>query len=217
MVRPHSWRNIAISLIIPAIGHFECNGLLTAVIFWHNKIMRKSGLFAFVALTVSLYPQGIQHPTPDWSPKSKQAAEDAIAQTVDQIRRSAGFPALRRVTPSRMDIQLVCTAAVTGRKVHDPLFAGLQTYLTNDPSAETEALKEITLERPKKGKEYSRYSVVVVRNANTSAENPTFTVGVARRPSASLEFFAPLFLDVPFKGMNEWKKEVAPECRNQKD
>jgi hypothetical protein len=103
------------------------------------------------------------------------------------------------------------------RKVHDPLFAGLQTYVTNDPSAETKALKEIILERPKTGKEYSRYSVVVERNANTTHENAAYTVGVARRPSTSLEFFAPLFLDVPFKGMNEWKKEVAPECRNRKD
>ncbi len=179
--------------------------------------MRKSALFALVALTVSLYPQSLQQTTPDWSPKSKRAAEDAIANTVDQIRKSAGLPALRRVNASRMDVQLVCTAAVTGRKVHDPLFAGLQTYVTNDPSAETEALKEIILERPKTGKEYSRYSVVVERTANTTHENAAYTVGVARRPSASLEFFAPLFLDVPFKGMNEWKKEVAPECRNRKD
>jgi len=114
-----------------------------------------------------------------------------------------------------MDVQLVCTAALTGRKVGDPIFGGLATYLTNDPSEDTEVLKNITLGLPQK--KYPRYSVVVERNANSAPGNPSYTVGVARRPSASQEFFAPLFFDVPFKGMNEWKKEVAPECRNRRN
>jgi len=114
-----------------------------------------------------------------------------------------------------MDFELVCTAALTGQKVGDPLFAGLATYVTNDLSAETETLKEITLGLPKK--KWPRYSVVVERNANSTPENPMYTVGVARRPSALLEFFAPLFFDVPFRGTNKWKEQVAPECRNRKD
>ena len=40
-----------------------------------------------------------------------------------------------------------------------------------------------------------------------------YTVGVARRVSAVQEFFAPLFFDVPFMGMNEWKKQVVAECK----
>jgi hypothetical protein len=86
--------------------------------------------------------------------------------------------------------------------------------VTNDISAETEVLKRITLRFPKK--EWPRYSVIVERNPNNTPENPAYTVGVARRPSALMEFFAPLFFDVPFEGMNDWKKEVAPECRNRK-
>jgi hypothetical protein len=170
--------------------------------------------FALLALTVSLHAQSPQQGAAEWSPKSKRAAEDAIANTIDHIRASASRPALQRASPSRMDVQLVCTAALTGEKVGDPIFAGLETYVTNNPSAETEALKKITLGLPKK--RYPRYSVIVERNANTTPENPTYTVGVARRPSALMEFFAPLFFDVPFKGMNGWKKQVAQQCRNRK-
>jgi len=48
--------------------------------------------------------------------------------------------------------------------------------------------------------------VIVELSANSKPEHPEYTVGIARRPNPALEFFAPLFLDVPFKGMNEWKK-----------
>jgi hypothetical protein len=59
--------------------------------------------------------------------------------------------------------------------------------------------------------------VIVELSANSKPEHPEYTVGVARRPSAALEFFAPLFFDVPFKGMNEWKKQVAPDCKDLKN
>jgi hypothetical protein len=58
--------------------------------------------------------------------------------------------------------------------------------------------------------------VIVELSASSKPEHPEYTVGVARRPSAALEFFAPLFFDVPFKGINEWKKQVAPDCKNRK-
>jgi hypothetical protein len=58
--------------------------------------------------------------------------------------------------------------------------------------------------------------VCTAANPNSTSEKPAYTVGIARRPSALMEFFAPLFSDVPFKGMNDWKKKVAPECRNRK-
>jgi hypothetical protein len=169
---------------------------------------------AIVALTISAYAQVTQPNASEWSPKSKRAAEDAVATKLDEIRASAKRPSLERVSPSVSEVQLVCTAALTGRKVGDPIFGGLETYATNDISAETEALNRITLRFPKK--DWPRYSVIVERNPNSTPENPAYTVGVARRPSALMEFFAPLFFDVPFKGMNEWKEKVAPECRNRK-
>jgi hypothetical protein len=93
---------------------------------------------------------------------------------------------------------------------------GLETYATDDLSAETEPLKELTVGRSYPAKEWPRYSVIVELSANSTLEHPEYTVGVARRPSAASEFFAPLFFDVPFKGMNELKKQVVPDCKNRK-
>jgi hypothetical protein len=165
-------------------------------------------------LTTSAYAQTTQPGASEWSSKSKRAAEDAIARKIEMIRASAKLPALKRVNPSMRELELVCTAALTGRTVGDPVMGGLETYATDDLSAETETLKELTLGRPYK--KWPRYSVIVELSTNTKPEHPEYTVGVARRPSAALEFFAPLFFDVPFKGMNKWKKQVAPDCKNRK-
>jgi hypothetical protein len=170
---------------------------------------------AIAALTFSVYAQVTQPNASGWSPKSKQAAEDAVAKKLDEIRASANRPPLERVSPLVREVELVCTAALTGEKEGDPIWGGLYTYVTNDLSAETEALKKSTLGLPRK--QWPRYSVIVERNPNSTLENPAYTVGVARRPSALMELFAPLFFDVPFKGLNDWKKKVAPECRNRKD
>jgi hypothetical protein len=169
-----------------------------------------TGSLAIMALVFSVYAQGTQPNASGWSFKSRRAAEDAVANKLDEIRATAKRPPLERVSPSVREVELVCTAALTGRKVYDPILGGLETYVTNDISAETEVLKRTTL-LPRE--QWPRYSVIVERNPNSTPENPTYTIGVARRPSASTEFFGPLFFDVPFKGINSWKKEVAPECR----
>lgn len=172
------------------------------------------GSLAIVALPLPMYAQMTHSNLSEWSPKSKRAAEAQVAKKIDEIRASSNRPRLKRRSPSVMEVQLVCTAAVTGKTVGDPIYGELETYATSDPSAETENLKRITLDLP--AKKWPRYSVIVERNPNSTPENPSYTVGVARRPSASTEFFAPLFFDVPFMGMREWKKEVAPDCRNRK-
>jgi len=167
-------------------------------------------------LTTWAYAQTAQPSASEWSSKSKKAAEDAVASKIEMIRASAKLPALERVSPSMRELELVCTAALTGRTVGDPLMGGLRTYATDDLSAETEPLKDLTLGQTYPAKKWPRYSVIVELSANSKPEHPEYTVGVARRPSASLEFFAPLFSDVPFKGMNEWKEQVAPDCKNRK-
>jgi len=202
------WALLVITPVINTNGAFRIGDMMAGV-----KSIRAS--VAIMALTVSVYAQLTQPGASKWSPKSKQAAEVAVAKKIDEIRASAKLPALKRVTPSTMDVQLVCTAALTGAEVHDPLYAGLRTYVTNDLSAETEALNKVILGLP--DKYYPRYSVIVVQNANSTPENPSYTVGVARRPTAVIEFFGPLLGDNPFKDMNVWKKQVAPECRSPKD
>jgi hypothetical protein len=154
------------------------------------------------------------------SGKSKQA--DTAAKKFDAIRAEAKLPALHRAEPSVRESELVCTTALTGRRLGDPWLSGLDTYTTQDLSAETPVLKGAALGTtvcgsgvPSCDKKWPRYSVIVEENKNSTPMNPSYTVGIARRPSASLELFAPLFLDVPFKGMNDWKKQVAPECSKQ--
>jgi hypothetical protein len=168
------------------------------------------------ALAISAYAQTTQSGTSEWSAKSKRAAEDAVASRIEMLRAAAKRPALKRSNPSMKELELVCTAALTGRAAGDPVMGGLETYATDDLSAETETLKELTLGQSYPAKEWPRYSVIVELSANSQPEHPEYTVGIARRPSAALEFFAPLFFDVPFKGTNKWKRQVAPDCKNRK-
>jgi hypothetical protein len=192
------------------------------------KLFLRSAVLA--VLTISAYAQNIEPNGFDWSSKSRRAAEDTVASKIDAIRTSAKLPPLKRVNPSIEELELVCTAALTGRKVGDPIFADLQTYVTNDLSAEAEPLRVVSLGteacrgescfegNPRRAinswKNWPRYSVIVKLSANSKPEHPEFMVGVARRPSAALELFAPLFFDEPFKGINKWKEQVAPECKN---
>jgi hypothetical protein len=173
-------------------------------------------LVVFAVLTISADAQTTQPSATEWSAKSKQAAEDAVASTIEMMRAVAKRPALKRVNPSIRELELVCTAAVTGRQAGDPIMGGLTTYETGDLSVETDALKEMILGKFYPKKKWPRYSVIVELKANSAPEKPIYTVGVARRPSAALESSAPLFFDLPFKGMNEWKKQVAPECKDRK-
>jgi hypothetical protein len=174
------------------------------------------GSVVLAVLTISAYAQTTQPSASEWSEKSKRAAEDTVASRIVMMRAAGKRPALERVNPSLRELELVCTAALTGRKVGDPIFSGLETYVTDDLSAETEPLKELTLGRFYPAKKWPRYSVIVELSANSKPEHPEYTVGVARRPSAASEFFAPLFFDTPFKGMKDWKKQVAPNCENRK-
>ena len=177
------------------------------------KLFLRSVVLA--VLTISAYAQTTQPSASEWSAKSKRVAEDAVASKIEMMRAAAKRPALKRVNPSMRELELVCTAALTGQTAGDPVMGGLGTYATDDLSAETELLKELTVGRFYPAKKWPRYSVIVELSANSKPEHPEYTVGVARRPSAALEFFAPIFFDVPFKGMNKWKEQVAPDCKNR--
>src|ERR1700689_855947 len=138
-----------------------------------------------VVLTVSAHAQTTQPSPSGWPAKSKRASEDVVASRIEMSRAAAKRPPLRRVNPSMMELELVCTAALTGQKVWDPIFAGLVTYVTDDLSAESDPLKKVTLELA--AKKWPRYSVIVELSANSKPEHPEYRVGVARRPSVALE------------------------------
>jgi len=103
------------------------------------------GSFALLAMTVSLHAQSLQQRADDWSSKSRREAEDTVANKINAVRASANLRPLKRATPALREVELVCTAAVTGRKEGDPIFSGLGTYVTADLSAENEAIKVVAL------------------------------------------------------------------------
>src|ERR1035438_2154907 len=130
-------------------------------------------LVVLAVLTISAYAQTTQPSASEWSAKSKRAAEDAVASRIEMMRAAAKRPALRRVNPSMRELELVCTAALTGRTVGDPVMGGLETYETDELSAETKTLKELTL-----GLAYTkwpRYSVIVELSSNSKPEHPVYT------------------------------------------
>ena len=147
-----------------------------------------------------------------------------VAQKIDAVRSSAGLHKLKRVEPSTAELEFVCTAAVTGNEIRDPRWGGLDTYLTTDLAAETEALKTLALGtvQDKEGgprrsiyrdKDWPRYSLVVELDRTSGPDRPVFRIGVARRGSALSEFFAPVTYDRPLHDANDWKEQVDPACR----
>src|SRR5690348_18510546 len=91
-----------------------------------------AGSLAIVAVTFSMYAQMTHPNASEWSPKSKRAAEDVVANTIDQVRVAAKRPRLERVSPSVREVELVCTAAITGGKDGDTISGDLETYVTNE-------------------------------------------------------------------------------------
>jgi hypothetical protein len=154
------------------------------------KLLLRSVVLAL--LTISVYAQTNQPSASGWSAKSKRTAEDAVASRIVKMRVVAKRPALKRVNPSMRELQLVCTAALTGQKVGDPVFGGLETYPTDDPSAETEPLKEMTLGRFYPAKKWPRYSVIVELGAHSkpsiSSTSSASRVGQVRLWSSSPRF-----------------------------
>jgi hypothetical protein len=83
--------------------------------------LMKSFLMSLVlaVTTISAYSQTTQPSTSEWSAKSKRAAEDAVADRIEMMRAAAKRPALKRVNPSVSELELVCTAAFTGKRLFD--------------------------------------------------------------------------------------------------
>jgi hypothetical protein len=180
---------------------------------------------AMAAFAVSLCPQTIVLAKPQWTTVSRRNAEDQVAKQLETMRVSAKLPKLKRSQPSVVDVQLVCTAALTGNKVKDPRFGGLETYVTRDLSAETDSLKTVALgtsrsadggpgHRIYSDKDWGRYSISVQLDRSSTPDNPVYTVGVVRRQSALAEFFAPMTYDHPIEDSRDWKNQVDPACSN---
>jgi hypothetical protein len=185
------------------------------------------GVIAVSGIVLSLAGQGSAPVTSQWTATSRHRAEDQVATKLELIRAASGLSKLRRVRPSLAEVQLVCTAARTENRVHDPALGGLETYETRDLSVETEALRVVALGtsqgtkddpryRVYSDRDWPHYSVVVELNGNSTPDSPLYTVGVARRQSGLMEFFGRSSFDNPKNDSIDWKKQVDPECRDER-
>jgi len=100
---------------------------------------------AISGFAMSLAAQSATTANTQWSAKSRRDAEDAVARQLESMRASAKLSKLKRVHASVVEVQLVCTGALTGNQVSDPRFGALETYVTDNLSAETESLKRVAL------------------------------------------------------------------------
>jgi len=158
-------------------------------------------------------------------PSINGAAQDRVAQLIDAVRQEDGLSRLKRRQPSKEEIQLVGTAAATSTSVHEPKFGAMEVYSTDDLSERAEPLKLVafgtaydprssTRYRVYSDKDWRSYDVVVYSYA---ARNGTeqFTVGVSRH-SRTNDLFGWMAFDHLISDSTDWKKQIAPECRDQR-
>jgi hypothetical protein len=155
---------------------------------------------------------------------SGSRGEDRVAQIIGQMRSQSGLIQLRRLTPSKEELQLVCTAAVTGKSLHEPMFGALQIYFADDVSEQAEALKVVALGSSLDSKtntrypvyadkDWGRFSVVVFAVQPSRNNSGTYAIGVARHASRMKELFSPMTFDHPVSNSEDWKMQIATECR----
>jgi hypothetical protein len=168
-------------------------------------------------------PAMAQSAPPVWTLASQQQAEAQIVKRIDETRRAANLPPLKSVKASESEIELVCTAALTGSEVHDPMLGNLHTYVTGDLNTSNELVTLVALGtsgtpdgssrwRVYSDESWPRFSVVVLLDSTRKADHPMYRVGLARRPSAFDESIAPLTGDNPVRDGSDWKKQVAAPC-----
>jgi hypothetical protein len=90
-------------------------------------------------------------------------------------------------------------------------------YKTQQPESDSTTLREVALLNnlhSKGNPSYARYSVAVWRVKDSKTGEATYWVGVALYWSAAAEFFDYHFTD-DIEYHNDWKRDVAPECRGK--
>jgi hypothetical protein len=158
---------------------------------------------------------------------SGNKGETRVAQMIEGMRGQSGLPPLKRRPPSKEEVQLVCTAAATGKSVREPRSGTLRIYFAHDMSEQPEGLKVVALGSsldPRNNtrypvyadKDWSRFSVVVFAVLSGRDNARMYAIGVARHTSALKEAFAPMTFDHPVSDSEDWKKQIATECQDER-
>jgi hypothetical protein len=177
-----------------------------------------NGPFRVALLLLLLLGANAQDPIPPRSteirdPRIFERHERQVAQTFESIRRENDLPKLSRITHRQELDQLVCTAALNDANPSGQNSPAALMYKTSDPAAVTEELKSIARFSQVETPPNSRYAVAIWPRTDKETGQRIYWVGVEIYTSAFYEFIDNTFTDNrPYR--NEWKKKVAPSCRD---
>lgn len=159
--------------------------------------------------SIALHPREIRNP------KIFEKYERQMAQTFESIRHQNNLPKLSRIT-HRQDLdQLVCTAALNDANPSGQNFPAALMYKTSDPASVTEELKSIARYNQVETPPNSRFAVAIWPGIEKETGRHVYWIGVQIYTSAFYEFIDNTFTDNR-SYRNEWKKMVAPPCRDVK-
>lgn len=176
---------------------------------WVTMLTVQASLY--VCLAAGQQKSGASHSSTQ-NPDTVRHAQDAVAKAFEDARQEANLPKLTRTTASTSQKAYACDAAEKG-KLRLPVELSLKTngfvtYKTATPEVPTSELKQLA---QKNGTHFKRFSVAVW--PDKTAADRAFWVIVQLRGSAASEFFLNHFTDA-IEWRNDWKKDVAPVCKD---
>jgi hypothetical protein len=142
--------------------------------------------------------------------------ENVIANLFNTVRADAKLPALTRIKHRDSLEQTVCSVAQRSTLRIDSFAANRVFYKTAQPEAiSTELGRVASFKQPNSGKNlfYPRYSVAVWKVKDSETGETAYWVGVELYLSSTEEFLDNFTDEVFYR--NEWKKEVAAQCRGK--
>lgn len=146
-----------------------------------------------------------------------KAQEDKVAKLFERIRVDSTIPHLKRIKHRKSLEQKVCTIALTGEPPKHLSTNVFGFYMTSNPDSVTPELSKVAAFNdlhPKYNPSYARYSVAVWPVKDPKTAGPMYWVGVQIFWGAGMEFLDSYFTDDIYYH-NEWKKTIAPPCRNK--
>jgi hypothetical protein len=189
-----------------------------------HKAMRRVTLFVLFVMSSSLPAQqapvgreGTPTRTGPVMGERDQASEDQIAKLFETMRSDAKVEPLSRIKHRDRLEQEVCTSALLGTlpKAHSPKTSAF--YTTVNPETVSAELRQVALFNDLHSKynwSIERYSIAVWKVKIPQTAETTFWVGLQLYWSAGTEFFDTYFTDDIYR-RNEWKKWIAPQCREK--
>lgn len=143
--------------------------------------------------------------------------EDQVAKLFETIRADAKLSPLTRIKHRDSLEQAICTLALNGIPQEPETSATSTVYKTTHPESITTELRKVaTMEdfHFKNKSDFVRYSVAAWRVKDPQSGEVNYWVGVQLYWSAAMEFFDLHFTDDMYV-RNDWKKQIAPECRGK--